>query len=71
MIGNMIRYYRTQNKMTQAKLGKLLGISQQTLAHYENGYAEPNLDIIRKLCSIFNVSADELLEIESLEIKKE
>ena len=54
--GDIIRALREQANMTQAELGKQLGVNKSTVQKYENGMVQ-NLKIktLRKLCEIFVV----------------
>jgi len=46
---------------TQEQLAKMLNTTQQTVARWETGKAEPSLQALRDLAMIFGTSADELL----------
>lgn len=46
-------------------MGELLNTSHDTISLWENGASKPDADMIIKLCVIFDISADELLEIET------
>lgn len=65
MFKNQLKYYRNLNKLTQTQVAKKIGMSRQGYQHYEIGDNEPSLDILKKLCVLFNCTADELLEIET------
>lgn len=54
--GDIIKALREQANMTQAELGKHLGVNKSTVQKYENGMVQ-NLKIktLRKLCEIFVV----------------
>lgn len=54
--GDIIKALREQANMTQAELGKQLGVNKSTIQKYENGMVQ-NLKIktLRKLCEIFVV----------------
>ena len=59
-----LKYERKQQKMSQRRIAKLLGISQGTYAHYEllgtkNG-REPPLEVIDKIATILGVTTDYL-----------
>ncbi|MBO5954691.1 MAG: helix-turn-helix transcriptional regulator [Clostridia bacterium] len=62
---NQFKYFRNQSKLKQEEVALKIGVTRQCYAHYEQGIREPSIDIIRKLCIIFNCTADELLEIET------
>lgn len=65
MIGDKIKELRKLNDITQQDLANKLGISFQALSNYENNRRTPNIELIKKLCVLFNCTADELLEIDS------
>lgn len=52
---------RKKNKLTQSHVADHLGISRQGYAKYEQGIREPSIDIIKKLCDYYSVSADFLI----------
>ncbi|MDO4667494.1 MAG: helix-turn-helix transcriptional regulator [Streptococcus sp.] len=52
------------NKMTQAELAKLLGVSQMTVSYMERNQLKITGDKLIKLAKIFKVNTDELLNIE-------
>lgn len=56
---------RKEKGLTQKQIAKVLGMSETGYASWEQGLAEPSLDAIRKLCKIFDVSANEILELDS------
>ncbi|MCM1546500.1 MAG: helix-turn-helix domain-containing protein [Clostridiales bacterium] len=62
-IGKRIKELRIEKKMSQADLGILLSVSQDTVSLWENSKSLPPADIIIKLVEIFGVSADYLLGI--------
>ncbi len=65
MLSEQIKFYRKSIGYSQHEMAKLLNISQAGYCYYENGFREPNVETIKKLCVIFDCSADELLEIEA------
>lgn len=60
-IGENIKRLRREANMTQKELANKLDISVSNVTKYEKGQLEPSLTVIHKLCIIFNISADELL----------
>ena len=65
MICEQLKFFRNSLNFTQKEVADLLCVSQCTYAHYENGSREPNIETIKKLCIIFDCTADELLEIDT------
>lgn len=49
---------------TQAALAQALGVSQQAVARWEKGDAEPNIAMLRDLATVMGTSVDDLLEFD-------
>lgn len=56
-----IRELREANEYSQLQLAELLEVSQQAVAKWETGRAEPSLEILNRLADVFGVSVDEVL----------
>ena len=65
LIGNSIRKYRELNGLTQKQLAEKLGISGARLSNWEIGANRPDVDMLAKLCTILNVSANTLLALDN------
>ena len=61
-IGEKITHLRIVNGISQEELSNILKVSRQSLSKWENGDVLPPLDKTRELCSIFKVTADELID---------
>lgn len=61
--GQIIKKLRRKADMTQEELAELLAISPQAVSRWETDAAMPDISLLPRLTNIFNVSADELLEI--------
>lgn len=61
IIGTRIRELRTERKISQAQLGAMLNVSQDTVSLWEKSKSLPSIDIISTLSDIFGVSCDYLL----------
>lgn len=55
MFNEKLKAARKQKGLSQAALGKLLGVQAQTIGRWETGKSEPNLETINKLCEILNI----------------
>ncbi len=64
MINEKIKQLRNENGISQIELAKKLNISRQALGHYENGDRQVSLELAKKICIIFDITADELLEMD-------
>lgn len=56
-----IKELRKEKNLTQKQLASLMNKSVTGLASWEQGLSEPNVNDLRLLCKIFEVSADYLL----------
>jgi transcriptional regulator with XRE-family HTH domain len=61
ILGYRLRELRKENRLSQEKLGKILGVSKVSVSGYENGNRIPSLDILNKILDFFGVSADYLM----------
>ncbi len=61
MFGKRIVELRKKLGLTQAELAKAMGISRSALSLYEIEKREPDIETLRKLASLFNVSVDYIL----------
>lgn len=61
MLGEKIRKLRGNN-MTQRELAKRLGISPSAVGMYEQNRREPDLETLKKIADLFDVTLDSLLD---------
>lgn len=47
--------------LSQQALADRLNVSQQTICKYENGMIEPNIDMLKTMAALFDVSVDYLI----------
>jgi len=59
--GENLRKLRDRHDMTQEALGKLLNVTQSTIAYYESGKKQPTLETLIIIANYFEVSTDFLL----------
>lgn len=59
-IGNKIRELRMSHNLTQADLGKIVGVSMQAVSKWERG-GIPDIEILISIAKHFGVTMDELL----------
>ena len=60
-IGDQIKALRIERKISQKSLADSLGITQSTIANYENNIRQPNLEMLINISDYFNVSTDFIL----------
>ncbi len=60
-LGDKIKKYREENKMTQRDIAEILEVEPGTVSKYEAGMLEPNIKAIKRLSETFGITTDELL----------
>ncbi len=65
-IGNFILNERKAKKLTQAKLAEKIFVSEKTVSKWESGKGIPDTNSLPRLCEIFDVSLNELLNGERI-----
>ena len=63
-IGKKIKYLRELKGMTQEELANLLYVSKQAVSKWEKGVTLPDIENIIRLCELFNVDINYLLDLE-------
>ena len=58
-----LKIARERKGISQKDLAERIGVAKSTYSLYESGNREPNVQTIKKIADILNVSADELLGI--------
>ena len=56
-----LKELRIEKSMSQKDVAKNLGVSATCYAGYEQGYRQPDLKMLTKICLLFDVSSDYLL----------
>ena len=64
MLGDKIKSLRENKKMTQNEVAECLEVSPATISKYESGLLEPNIEALKRLAKLFEISIDELLKDE-------
>lgn len=68
-IGKFIAECRKGKKLTQAQLAEQLGITDRAVSKWETGKSMPDASIMLDLCNILEISVNELLCGEVIEMK--
>ena len=64
-LNEQIRSLRKARKMSQVELGKLLGVTKQSVCNWENDNIQPSIEMLVRLASLFSVTTDYLLGLDS------
>lgn len=60
-MNNKLKELREKRGLSQAEVAQEIGISRQMYNKYERGDTEPSLNAIKALCTLYNISYEELL----------
>jgi transcriptional regulator with XRE-family HTH domain len=61
---NNIKLLRTRRKRTQDELATGLNLKRPTLSGYENGIAEPGINILKAFSDYYGISIDTLIKVD-------
>lgn len=59
-----LKNIREDLDLTQTKVAKYLGTTQQQIHRYENGEQDMTVTRFKEICELYKVSADYILEIK-------
>ncbi|MDP4222620.1 MAG: helix-turn-helix domain-containing protein [Bacteroidota bacterium] len=65
-----IKFLRKRRDRTQDDVAVALNLKRSTLSGYENGVAQPGIDILISFSGYFNMSIDTLLKIDMTELSE-
>lgn len=68
-IGNFIARCRKKQKLTQAQLAEKLNITDRAVSKWETGKSMPDSSIMLELCAILDITVNELLSGEEIEME--
>ena len=61
-LGNNIRYYRKQKKMTQFTLSEKVDKSEETISNIERGIPSTSIDLLEQISIVLGVNIHELID---------
>jgi putative transcriptional regulator len=63
-VKNLVREHRAADRLSQADLGKALGVSRQTINAIETGRYLPSLPLALSLARFFRTTVEDLFRID-------
>ena len=69
ILGDLLRRERVIRRISQEKLGEVVGVGKTTISAYELGKASPDIEKLDLMCAYMNVDYIDLLR-EAQEIYK-
>ena len=61
-IAKVFKYHRKRNNYTQEQIAELTGLSSKYISQLERGISGGTLETILKLCNVYNISPNSILE---------
>ena len=60
-VGKRLAEIRKSNKIKQIELAEMLNVSQQVISNIERGVTTPDIEQLKKMADIYNISLDQLV----------
>ncbi len=67
-VGDRLRFFREQKKISTNKLANLAGISQSYVRDIELGNKNPTIEVLFQLCQALGISLKDFFDDESLNL---
>lgn len=64
---NRLKEYRAKNGINQSEMGRLVGVSRQTISQIERGDYFPSVVLAIKIARYFNVSVEDIFNYKEEE----
>ena len=68
---NHLKEYRARLGVNQQEMGKLVGVSRQTISQIERGDYSPSVMLALKIAKVCNVTVEDIFEYEEDNIDEE
>ncbi len=63
-LNNRVKEYRETCNLSQTDLGKIVGVSRQTVSSIERGDYHPSVVVALKIAQLFEVPVEEVFQYE-------
>ena len=67
---NRVKEYRARINVNQTEMGKLVGVSRQTISQIERGDYSPSVTLALKIAKVLNVSVEDIFSYEEDDINE-
>ncbi len=68
--GEKLKKLRVDNKLTQDELADKIFVTRTAISKWETDKGFPNMESLKMLCKVFNISLDTLISDEEIENRK-
>ena len=63
-LNNRLKEFRANNNINQTEMGKLVGVSRQTISQIERGDYSPSVTLALKIAKFFKVKVEDIFIYE-------
>lgn len=67
---NRLKEYRARINVNQNEMGRLVGVSRQTISQIERGDYSPSVTLALKIAKVFEVSVEDVFSYEEDELNE-
>ena len=67
---NRLKEHRARINVNQTEMGKLVGVSRQTISQIERGDYSPSVTLALKIARVLNVSVEDIFSYEEEDINE-
>lgn len=67
---NRLKEYRAKINVNQTEMGKMVGVSRQTISQIERGDYSPSVTLALKIARVFNVKVEDIFNYEGDDINE-
>lgn len=65
MIGDRLKFFRKDARLSQNQIAALLEIDRSTYSYYETGKTSPSINLLIRISKIYSITLDELIGNEN------
>lgn len=69
-LNNCLKEYRAKIDVNQFEMGKLVGVSRQTISQIERGDYSPSVTLALKIAKVFSVSVEDIFSYEEEDLNE-
>lgn len=67
---NRLKEYRAKINVNQTEMGKMVGVSRQTISQIERGDYSPSVTLALKIARVFNIKVEDIFNYEGDDINE-
>ena len=67
---NRLKEYRARINVNQTEMGRLVGVSRQTISQIERGDYSPSVTLALKIAKVLNLSVEDIFSYEEDDINE-